>query len=463
MNSNIDDRKNNFLASLKTLFGTPNGVADAVYSREQCVAALIAANAGVLTPCYSVLPAWLVQSKSRRAGRGKYYIPEMVVLDNIQISMPSDTVEEDYSESFSETLTSTETCGTISNMNSNTYNLAMPSSDVSLVPTKNDTFVPWGHYEDIATILASKQFAPVYITGMSGNGKTTMVEQICASAARECIRVNITAETDEDDLIGGFRLVNGETKFVFGGVVQAMQRGSILLLDEIDLGTERMMCLQPVLEGKGIYIKKIGMFIKPAVGFNVVATANTKGKGESDRFVGTRCMNEAFLDRFSYWFEQDYADRTIEARIIIRKMKAFGKEDKEFAQYLTKWAETIRMGFKEGGLDDIITTRRLEEVCKAFAIFGDKEKAIKLTLTRFDASTKEAFFNLYTKIDPTILPVPEGMPEAPVKAPSAEQQKIAELKAQLEKLSNAYPHMAGVIPSIPSEDTDTDTQYAINA
>ena len=461
MNSNIDDRKNNFLASLKTLFGTPNGVADAVYSREQCVAALIAANAGVLTPCYSVLPAWLVQSKSRRAGRGKYYIPEMVVLDNIQISMPSDTVEEDYSESFSETLTSTETCGTISNMNSNTYNLAMPSSDVSLVPTKNDTFVPWGHYDDIATILASKQFAPVYITGMSGNGKTTMVEQICASAARECIRVNITAETDEDDLIGGFRLVNGETKFVFGGVVQAMQRGSILLLDEIDLGTERMMCLQPVLEGKGIYIKKIGMFIKPAVGFNVVATANTKGKGESDRFVGTRCMNEAFLDRFSYWFEQDYADRTIEARIIIRKMKAFGKEDKEFAQYLTKWAETIRMGFKEGGLDDIITTRRLEEVCKAFAIFGDKEKAIKLTLTRFDTSTKEAFYNLYTKIDPTILPVPEGMPEAPVKAPSAEQQKIAELKAQLEKLSNAYPHMAEVIPSIPSDDTDT--QYALNA
>ena len=197
-----------------------------------------------------------------------------------------------------------------------------------------------------------------------------------------------------------------------------------------------MMCLQPVLEGKGIYVKKISQYVRPAPGFNIVATANTKGKGESDRFVGTRCMNEAFLDRFSYWFEQDYADRTIEARIIIRKMKAFGKEDKEFAQYLTKWAETIRMGFKEGGLDDIITTRRLEEVCKAFAIFGDKEKAIKLTLTRFDASTKEAFYNLYTKIDPTILPVPEGMPEAPVKAPSAEQQKIAELKAQLEKLSN---------------------------
>jgi MoxR-like ATPase len=199
-----------------------------------------------------------------------------------------------------------------------------------------------------------------------------------------------------------------------------MQRGAVLLLDEIDLGTERMMCLQPVLEGKGIFIKKIGVFVKPAQGFNVVATANTKGKGESDRFVGTRCLNEAFVDRFSYWFEQEYADRTVEARIIIRKMTHYGKIDKEFAQYLVKWAETIRMGFKEGGLDDIITTRRLEEVCKAFAIFNDKQKAIRLTLTRFDASTQEAFFNLYTKIDPTILPAPEGMentnPPAPPQA-----------------------------------------------
>ena len=305
-------------------------------------------------------------------------------------------------------------------MNSNTFNLVASTPDVSLVPVKNDTFVPWGNHDDIATILASKQFAPVYITGMSGNGKTTMVEQICAYATRECIRVNITAETDEDDLIGGFRLINGETKFVYGPVVQAMQRGAVLLLDEIDLGTERMMCLQPVLEGKGIFIKKVAQFIKPAAGFNVVATANTKGKGESDRFVGTRVMNEAFLDRFSYWFEQDYADRTIEARIIIRKMKAYGREDKEFAQYLTKWAETIRLGFKEGGLDDIITTRRLEEVCKAFAIFADKEKAIKLTLTRFDPATQKAFYDLYTKIDPTILPMPEGADKKaqPVAAPT---------------------------------------------
>jgi len=422
MNSNIDIRKRNFLNALQILFGTPQTIGEAVYTREQCLAALGQSYA-LSEHSYRVLPAWLVQPKNRRAGRGKYIISEMVVIPADSIQWTPDTSDENLSESSSVALTSSETCDTISNMNSNTYNLVMPSSDVNLVPAKNDTFVPWGHYEDINTILASKQFAPVYITGMSGNGKTTMIEQICASSGRDLIRVNITAETDEDDLLGGFRLVNGETKFVFGGVVQAMQRGAILLLDEIDLGTERMMCLQPVLEGKGIYLKKIGMYVKPAAGFNVVATANTKGKGESDRFVGTRCMNEAFLDRFSYWFEQDYADKTVEARIIIRKMKAFGKEDKEFAQYLTKWAETIRLGFKAGGLDDILTTRRLEEICKAFAIFNDKDKAIRLTLTRFDAATQKAFFDLYTKIDPTILPAPEGMEKAP--APVQEKPPVS--------------------------------------
>jgi hypothetical protein len=406
MNSNIDNRKRRFLKAMVTLFGSADSLAHAKYTRKQCVAALIECQNENKAESYSVLPAWLTQDKSRLVGRGLYYIPEMVEVD---LDLSGADPAENFDESSEKILAPSETCDTISNMNSHSYNLVMPSNDVSLVPVKNDTFVPWGHYEDINAILASKQFAPVYITGLSGNGKTTMIEQVCAASGRECIRVNITAETDEDDLIGGFRLINGETKFVFGGVVQAMQRGAILLLDEIDLGTERMMCLQPVLEGKGIYVKKIGMFVKPAIGFNVVATANTKGKGESDRFVGTRCMNEAFLDRFSYWFEQDYADKTVEARIIIRKMKAYGKEDKDFAQYLVKWAETIRLGFKEGGLDDIITTRRLEEVCKAFAIFNNKEKAIRLTLTRFDPATQEAFFSLYTKIDPTILPPVEGM------------------------------------------------------
>ena len=304
--------------------------------------------------------------------------------------------------------------------------------DGNFIPSKLMTYVPYGNYKDIEAIVKSKRWYPTMVTGLSGNGKTTMIEQVCAKLGRECIRVNLTNQTDADDLLGGFRLVNGDTVWQDGPVVTAMKRGAILLLDEIDLGTERMMCLQPVLEGKGIYIKKIGQFVKPAPGFNVVATANTKGRGESDRFVGTRCMNEAFLDRFSYWFEQDYADRSVEARIIIRKMKAYGREDKEFAQFLVKWAETIRLGFKEGGLDEIITTRRLEEVCKAFAIFGDKEKAIKLTLTRFDQSTQDAFFALYTKIDPTILPTPAGMPEA-AKPPVTGDAKLAE---EIEKALN---------------------------
>jgi len=437
MNS-IDNRKTKFLKALTALYGTPATIGEARYTREQCINAFHYTYKMSPNDNYSTLPAWLVQDKTRRVGRGLYTIPEMVVLDNIDTT-------ENVKDSSDEFLTSAQSSDTITAMNSTSYNLVMPSNDVSLVPMKNDTFVPWGHFDDINTILASKQFAPVYITGLSGNGKTTMIEQICASSGRELIRVNITAETDEDDLIGGFRLINGETKFVFGGVVQAMQRGAILLLDEIDLGTERMMCLQPVLEGKGIYIKKIGMFVKPAPGFNVVATANTKGKGESDRFVGTRCLNEAYLDRFSYWFEQDYADRTVEARIIIRKMKAYGKEDKEFAQYLVKWAETIRLGFKEGGLDDIITTRRLEEVCKAFAIFGDKQKAIKLTLTRFDPATQDAFFNLYTKIDPTILPTPEGMKEEPAK------KDWAGTPVQ-DAIDITDPHLKG-----------GDTNYALNA
>jgi len=419
MNS-IDLRKQHFLESLALSFGLRTS-----FTRDECLTALNLCKQ-THRVSYSCLPAWLVTDQSRRLGRGLYSIPEVEVAGaRLNLEFPQKIVENLPSVD----LTPTETCDKITPMNSNTnnFNLVLPMSDVSLVPSKNDTFVPWGHYDTIATILASKQFAPIYITGLSGNGKTTMIEQICAANNRECVRVNITSETDEDDLLGGFRLVNGETKFVYGPVVQAMQKGAILLLDEIDLGSERMMCLQPVLEGKGIYLKKIGQYVRPTVGFNAVATANTKGKGESDRFVGTRVMNEAFLDRFSYWFEQDYADRTVEARIIIRKMKAYGREDKEFAQYLTKWAETIRLGFKEGGLDDIITTRRLEEVCKAFAIFADKEKAIKLTLTRFDPATQKAFFDLYTKIDPTILPMPEGADKKaqPVAAPTATDTSYA--------------------------------------
>jgi len=287
----------------------------------------------------------------------------------------------------------------------------------SLIPSKNANYVAWGHYEDIEKFVSRKEFNTVYITGLSGNGKTTMVEQACAKANRELVRTNITAETDEDDLIGGFRLHNGSTVFVYGPVIEAMKRGAVLLLDEVDLASDRIMCLQPVLEGKGIFLKKISEFIHPAPGFMVIATANTKGDGMGDdRFVGTRVQNEAFLDRFGFTYEQEYAPRTVETRIVIRQMADRNCRDDDFANYLTRWAETIRKGYAEGALDKIVSTRRLVDIVRAFSIFADKEKAIKLALARFDSDTQAAFWNLYTKIDPTINPVPEnatGEPAAP--------------------------------------------------
>jgi MoxR-like ATPase len=235
-----------------------------------------------------------------------------------------------------------------------------------------------------------------------------MVEQACAKNDRELVRANITAETDEDDLLGGFRLHNGSTVFVYGPVIEAMKRGSVLLLDEVDLASDRIMCLQPVLEGKGIFLKKVSEFVKPAPGFMVIATANTKGDGNGDdRFVGTRIQNEAFLDRFGFTYEQEYAPRAVETRILIRQMVERNCRDDDFANYLTRWAETIRKGFAEGALDKIVSTRRLVDIVRGYSIFKDKEKSIKLALARFDRDTQDAFWNLYTKIDPTINPVPE--------------------------------------------------------
>ena len=243
----------------------------------------------------------------------------------------------------------------------------------------------------------------MYVTGLSGNGKTTMVMQACANLNRECFRVNITSATDEDDLLGGFRLINGETVWQDGPVVNAMRRGAVLLLDEIDLGTHLMMCLQSVLEGKGIYLKKINEWVQPAAGFTIFATANTKGKGSDDgRFAGTNIMNEAMLDRFDWTLEQEYAPKSTEKRILLKKMKTLGCEDKDFAGRLTEWADMIRRAFREGAIDEIITTRRLENVVKAFAIFQSRETAIDMALNRFDDDTKVAFRDFYAKLDDTI-------------------------------------------------------------
>jgi len=274
---------------------------------------------------------------------------------------------------------------------------------ISFIPPVDPTYVSWGNANDMKKILKSGMFFPIYLTGMSGNGKTFGIEQTCASLGREMIRVNFTAETDEDDLFGGFRLVNGETVFQYGPVVEAMKRGAVLLLDEIDLASHKVMALQSVLEGKGYFIKKRGEWITPAAGFTVIATANTKGKGSDDgRFIGTNVLNEAFLDRFSITMYQPYPSESIEKKILTKAAEGFGLRSAEaegFVPNLTMWGDIIRKTFEEGGVDEIISTRRLVDILKSYAIFGDKGKAIKMAIERFDDETRESFMSLYEKID----------------------------------------------------------------
>ena len=272
---------------------------------------------------------------------------------------------------------------------------ALPAVEQNLIPSKDDTFVKFGNFTDIKKIIQSRLFYPTFITGLSGNGKTLSVEQACATLGRELIRVNITVETDEDDLIGGFRLVNGATVWHNGPVIEALQRGAILLLDEIDLASNKILCLQSILEGKGVFLKKIGKFITPAEGFQIFATANTKGKGSEDgRFIGTNVLNEAFLERFPVTFEQNYPTPAQEKNIL-KKLS----EDADFCGRLVDWADIIRKTFYDGGIDEIISTRRLVHIIRAHNIFGDKAKAIQVCVNRFDDETKQAFMELYDKVD----------------------------------------------------------------
>ena len=271
----------------------------------------------------------------------------------------------------------------------------LPEVHQNLIPDKDDTFVKFGNFNDIKKIVQSRLFYPTFITGLSGNGKTLSVEQVCSQLNRELIRVNVTVETDEDDLIGGFRLVNGETVWHNGPVIEALERGAILLLDEIDLASNKILCLQSVLEGKGVFLKKTGRFVKPTAGFNVFATANTKGKGSDDgRFIGTNVLNEAFLERFCVTFEQEYPSPAVESRILTKLC-----EDTVFCQRLADWADIIRKTFYDGGIDEVISTRRLVHIVHAYKIFGEKAKAIQVCLNRFDDETKQAFLDLYDKVD----------------------------------------------------------------
>ena len=274
----------------------------------------------------------------------------------------------------------------------------------NLVPSLFEGFIPWGNFSTIEKIVKSGLFYPIFVTGLSGNGKTLMIEQVHAKMKKELIRVNITIETDEDDLLGGFRLVNGETKFVPGPVIEAMERGCTLLLDECDLGSNKLLALQPVLEGKGVFLKKVNKWIDAKPGFNVMATANTKGKGSEDgRFIGTNILNEAFLERFAITLEQPYASPATEKKIVLGSMTKYNKVDKDFAENLVTWADVIRKTFYDGGIDEVISTRRLDHIVKAYAIFDDKMMSIELCVARFDDDTKESFLDLYTKIDAGLL------------------------------------------------------------
>ena len=277
---------------------------------------------------------------------------------------------------------------------------ALPAIQQNLIPDKDDTFVQFGNFKDVKRIIQSNLFYPTFITGLSGNGKTFSVEQACAQLKRELIRVNITIETDEDDLIGGFRLVDGATVWHNGPVIEALERGAILLLDEIDLASNKILCLQSVLEGKGVFLKKIGKYVKPADGFNVIATANTKGKGSDDgRFIGTNVLNEAFLERFPVTLEQSYPAPATEQKILEGIALDLGVEDRDFCKRLVDWADIIRKTFYDGGIDEIISTRRLVHIVRAYSIFQDKAKAIQVCVNRFDDETKQSFLELYDKVD----------------------------------------------------------------
>ena len=292
----------------------------------------------------------------------------------------------------------------------------------NIVPKKDPIFVSFGNYPDIKSIVKSNRFYPVFITGLSGNGKTMGVTQACAEAKRELIRVNITIETDEDDLLGGYRLKDGQTVWQNGPVIEAMERGAILLLDEVDLASNKIMCLQPILEGSGVFVKKINKFVKPAQGFNVIATANTKGQGSDDgKFIGTNVLNEAFLERFPVTFEQKYPSVAIEKKILNNTLKASGKSDVKFIDKLTTWADVIRKTYFDGGVDEIISTRRLVHITQAYAIFDNKMKAIQMCTNRFDDDTKNSFVELYTKVD-------AGASADQI----IDQQKKAELESQIE-------------------------------
>lgn len=325
-----------------------------------------------------IFPSYILNEPRYRAGRGMYDLTEMfngrpsIVVDNTTPVAKKDTQAK------------------------------LEMQIQNLIPTKDSTFVPFGFYRDLKKILDSRIFYPVFISGLSGNGKTTMAEQLCANLNREAIRVNISIETDEDDLIGGNTLVNGNVVYREGPILTAMKRGAVLILDEVDRGSNKLMCLQAVLEGKSYFNKKNGETIAPADGFTIIATANTKGRGSDDgKFISAQLLDEAFLERFAITVEQEYPTMSVEKKIVLNKMERANCVDEEFATHLVTWSDVIRKTYMEGAIDELVSTRRLEHIVNAYAVFKDKVKAITLCTNRFDDDTKQAFIDLYGKVDPT--------------------------------------------------------------
>ena len=364
---------------------------------------------------YAYAPQWLTKNKHYKIGRGLFKLPNIddKVVDKKEVVSKPKVVEEKDNK-----------------VNEAAYIVSSLTGDI--VPKKESTFVSFGNQPDLKSIIKSGMFYPVFITGLSGNGKTLGVTQACAENRRELIRVNVTIETDEDDLIGGYRLREGQTVWQNGPVIEAMERGAMLLLDEIDLASNKIMCLQPILEGSGIFVKKINKYIKPKTGFNVIATANTKGQGSEDgKYIGTNVLNEAFLERFPITFEQKYPSVKIEEKILIKNLEKSGKKNKDFCQKLVTWADVIRKTYFDGGVDEIISTRRLVHIIQAYTIFNDKQKAIEVCTNRFDDDTKNSFVELYGKVDAGA--TAEQIAEESRKAEVAEQVKDNESESDDEE------------------------------
>jgi len=377
--------------------------------REQFLTLAIATGKSVLTwtDIHNIcnennikVPQWYTKDVANRAGRGLYKVPNASVSMATVISMKKPEPEFDSQKRITNIVTDLET--------------------ENLVPQIYKNYVPFGNYDDLVAIVQSNQFFPIFITGQSGNGKTMSIEQACAKTKRKFICVSMTPDTDESDLLGNYVLINGQMEWRDGPVTVAARQGAVLCIDEIDYGAQNLACLQRVLEGKPFLLKKKNELVSPAEGFTIVATANTKGKGSEDgRFMFTNVLNEAFLERFLNTYEQQYPPVAIEKKIIRKEMKSFGREDDSFADKLVIWADTIRKTFEEGGVDEIISTRRLVHICKTYGIYGDRMKAISLCLNRFDTDTKVSFLDLYSKLDADVKK--EEIPVSTVTNPYTEE------------------------------------------